>query len=79
MYFVGGSEGGREALLAAERWPADYNGVISIYPAYDQVVLMTGSVQAGQAVFGKPSAWVSPAKLSQVSAKVLEACDGWTA
>jgi feruloyl esterase len=38
-------------------------------------VLGTTFVQAGQQVFGRPGAWVSPAKLSQVSAKVLETCD----
>lgn len=32
-YFVGTSEGGREALIAAQRYGNDYDGIISGYPA----------------------------------------------
>ena len=31
-YFFGTSQGGREALTVAQRYPADYNGVISNVP-----------------------------------------------
>jgi len=32
MYFFGGSEGGREGLTMAQRFPADYDGIVSIVP-----------------------------------------------
>lgn len=31
-YFVGSSTGGREALAVAGRWPADWDGVVALYP-----------------------------------------------
>lgn len=75
-YIAGASQGGREALLAAERWPGDYDGILSVHPAFDLQPLGAAIVLAGQTVFGKPGAWIPPAKLSMVSAKVLEVCDG---
>src|SRR5215471_9760090 len=32
MYFFGGSEGGREALLMAQRFPNDFDGIVSVVP-----------------------------------------------
>jgi hypothetical protein len=42
-YFVGGSTGGREALWAAGRWPADWNGVMSYFPAGMRGALRSGA------------------------------------
>src|SRR5690349_11389358 len=39
MYFFGGSEGGREALLMAQRFPKDFDGIVSVVP----VVNYTGA------------------------------------
>ena len=33
FFFIGGSQGGHEALDAAARYPADYDGVVAHYPA----------------------------------------------
>ena len=35
MYFSGGSNGGRESLMAIQHWPEDYDGVITLYPAFN--------------------------------------------
>ena len=75
-YFAGSSQGGREALLAAERWPGDYDGIISVHPAFDLQLLGAANMSAAREIFGQPGAWIPPVKLSHVSAKVLEACDG---
>lgn len=41
-YFYGNSQGGHEALLAAQRFPDDYDGVVAIHPAYNFVALQLG-------------------------------------
>ena len=42
-YFAGGSQGGHEALIAAQKYPADYDGVIAQYPAYNLMLMHLGS------------------------------------
>src|ERR1700685_1421716 len=43
FYFIGGSQGGHEALDAAARYPQDYDGVVAHYPAYNVTLLHFGS------------------------------------
>ena len=45
FYFIGGSQGGHEALDAAARYPRDYDGVVAHYPAYNVTLLHLGSLQ----------------------------------
>lgn len=40
-YFWGGSTGGRQALVEAERYPTDYDGIVVLYPGLDQTGLAT--------------------------------------
>ncbi len=37
VYFIGGSNGGREALMTAQRYPQDYDGVVALYPVLNWV------------------------------------------
>jgi feruloyl esterase len=48
MYFIGGSTGGREALRAAQAFPADYDGVLAAYAAWDQAELDLQFVRTAQ-------------------------------
>ena len=48
FYFIGGSQGGHEALDAAARYPRDYDGVVAHYPAYNVTLLHLGSLNAGR-------------------------------
>jgi feruloyl esterase len=74
-YFAGGSTGGREALAAITRWPADWDGAIAWYPAWNDI----GALLAGQRVtrlLAQPGAYPSPAKRALVYHAALAACDG---
>ncbi|KQP38055.1 tannase/feruloyl esterase family alpha/beta hydrolase [Pseudorhodoferax sp. Leaf274] len=77
FYFVGNSQGGHEALDAAARYPADYDGVVATHPAYNVPLLHLGSlnvVQAGAA--GGGAGWLNPAQHRLVKDLAMATCDG---
>ena len=77
FYFIGGSQGGHEALDAAARYYRDYDGVVAHYPAYNVTLLHLGSLNAGRAVYeGGGAAWLNPAKTRLVTDAVYAKCDG---
>src|SRR5262245_10673824 len=76
FYFIGGSQGGHEALDAAARYPGDYDGVVANYPAYNVTMLHLGSLNAGRAVYADGGkAWLSPAKTKLITDAVYAKCD----
>ncbi len=76
FYFIGNSQGGHEALDAAARYPADYDGVIANYPAYNVMMLHLGSLNVGKAVYGNGGAgWLNSSKVKLLTDAVAAACD----
>jgi feruloyl esterase len=73
-YFVGSSEGGREGLVMAQRYPADFDGIYSRVPVLNWTALQVAGTRVGLAQFG--DGWLSPEKVKLVHDAVLEACDG---
>lgn len=73
-YFIGGSGGGRQGLLAAQRYPTDYEGVISTYPASNLtgLAMLFGSIS--QAMLA-PGGYISPAKGALFKDSILKQCD----
>ena len=74
-YFYGNSQGGHEGLIVAQRWPDDYDGVVSIHPAYDFTALQLSGLHLGQVLYRSPQAWLSPPKVQLIATAVLQACD----
>lgn len=73
-YFAGGSTGGREALAVAQRWPRDFDGVISVYPAWNSgsVMMFMGHLAR---VLAAPGAFPNPAKQKLLYDAVVNTCD----
>lgn len=74
-YFVGGSNGGRQALRIAHTWPTDYAGVVSMAPGDVGGALELGMLNLIK-VFAQPGAWPNPAKQKLLYNEVVNACDG---
>jgi Tannase and feruloyl esterase len=75
-YFVGGSQGGHEALIAALFYPADYDGIVAHYPAYDITLMHLAAQYRARALFQSADTWISPDKMKAIATAVYAACDG---
>jgi feruloyl esterase len=74
-YFTGTSQGGREALTVAQRYPADYDGVVANVPIvnFSSLMLAPELIRIQE----KPLAnWVTRAKVAAIRAEFLRQCDG---
>jgi feruloyl esterase len=73
-YFAGSSNGGREALAVAQRWPADFIGVIAVYPVWNSVpsYLFTGYEAQ---LLSKPGAFPGTPQQELLYRSVIRACD----
>jgi feruloyl esterase len=74
-YFEGGSSGGREALIEAQRWPDSFDGVIARAPALDFTAVMLNANRIVQRAYGSADAWLPMAAVQTLSGAVLAACD----
>ncbi|HVH25273.1 MAG TPA: tannase/feruloyl esterase family alpha/beta hydrolase [Vicinamibacterales bacterium] len=75
-YFIGGSQGGHEALIAAQKYPADFDGVVSLYPAYNVTLLHLAANHFAKALYRTKESWINPNKVNTLVAAVYSACDG---
>jgi feruloyl esterase len=73
-YFQGCSTGGRQALMEVQRFPKDYDGVISGAPVYT-LATQTTSVVRNQ-LFMNADATLTAAQLDRLNKAALAACDG---
>jgi Tannase and feruloyl esterase len=74
-YFAGCSDGGREALMEAQRYPDDYDGILAGAPANNWTPLLATAVYDTQALTVDPASFIPPAKITTISSAVLAACD----
>jgi feruloyl esterase len=74
-YFAGCSDGGREALMEAQRYPADYDGILAGAPANDWTHLLASSMWNSQALLMDPGSFIPPGKIPLLASAVSSACD----
>jgi feruloyl esterase len=74
-YFAGCSDGGREALMEAQRYPEDYDGILAGAPANYWTALLATAVYDTQALTMDPTSFILPAKIHTIAAAVNAACD----
>jgi len=73
-YFFGGSEGGREALMEAQRYPTDYNGIAAASPAINWTKLVPAQLWP-QLVMNWAHDFIPQSKFEAIREEVVAACD----
>jgi feruloyl esterase len=74
-YFNGCSLGGRQALAEAQRYPADFDGIVLGDPAHNLTDLYTARVAIWAAVHKSEASYIPPAKYPVINRAALNACD----
>ena len=75
-YFTGCSAGGRQAMVAVQRYPADFDGVVAGSPGLDWTSRAVSAVRVQHAFERDPAGRVPNAKFAAINAAVLQQCDG---
>jgi len=74
-YFASCSDGGREALMEAQRFPEDFDGILAGAPAYNWTALVSAATANDQTLMASAAAYLPGSKLPAITAAVLAACD----
>ena len=74
-YFSSCSTGGRQALVEAQRYPEDFDGIVAGDPSWDQMRLYAARVALNVFMNREPAAVIPPSKYPMVHDAVLNACD----
>ncbi|MET0271545.1 MAG: tannase/feruloyl esterase family alpha/beta hydrolase [Phenylobacterium sp.] len=74
-YFLGCSDGGREALMMAQRFPGEFDGIVAGAPAnYMSNLFANGAAQ--QQALARPGGYLDKPQLELLQASALKQCGG---
>ncbi len=74
-YWNSCSNGGRQALMEAQRYPEDYDGMVAGAPAANWSGRALQSLWVAQALHRDAASYIPPAKYPAIHSAVLAACD----
>lgn len=74
-YFLGCSNGGRDGLSLATRYPEDYDGIIAGAPAQRYIEVLTTMIWNHRAIHGPGGAPNLGAKVELINGAVMKRCD----
>lgn len=74
-YFVGCSNGGRQGLMEAQRYPTDYNAIVAGAPVNFISHLAPGKLWFAAATLKDPASFIPPSQYPLINRAALAACD----
>jgi feruloyl esterase len=74
-YWTGCSAGGRQGMKAAQRFPADFDGIVAGAPGLDWTGRAARAVEVAQALEKSAESRFSPAQTRLLNSAALNACD----
>jgi len=75
-YFNGCSLGGRQGITEAQRYPADYDGIVAGAVAWGGMDRYVGVIMNESAMLKTSGGYIPPEKYPALHEAVLQACDG---
>ena len=78
-YFYGCSKGGGQGMIAAQRYPGDFDGIVAAAPAVDWAEFAAAFIHHGKVMYPDPEhpdqALITTSQLKLLQAAILEQCD----
>jgi len=75
-YFAGCSTGGQNALMEAQRFPDDYDGILAGAPAFNRTHLHMAGLYQWQNTHATPGRFIQAGQMTLINKAVLRQCVG---